>query len=280
MARDGFMPHQYAQRGDRLSFSNGIILLTVLATILIVAFGGSVDALINLYVIGVFNSFTLSQLGMVRRWWMRREPGWQRNIVINGVGAVATFVVLLITAWTKFTHGAWLVVVAPVLIAIFYTIHTHYERTKRQLVAETPLAPEKVRHTMLVPVADLNRPALGTLAYARSITARVIAVHVSDNHEDRTRLRAKWDAWGDHVPLVIIDSPFRSIVPPLLSYIDAIDRQSPTDTLTIVLPEFVPAHWWDNVLHNQTALRLKAALLFRPGTVVTSVPYHPRRDRR
>ena len=278
MARDGFMPHQFAQRGDRLSFSNGIILLTVLATVLIVAFGGSVDALINLYVIGVFNSFTLSQLGMVRRWWTRREPGWPRNIVINGVGAVATFVVLLITAWTKFSHGAWLVVVlVPVLITLFYSVHTHYERVKRHLVAETPLAPEKIRHTVLVPVADLNRPALGTLAYARSITPRVIAVHVSDNVEGRTRLRAKWDAWGDHVPLVIIDSPFRSIVPPLLSYIDAIDRQSPTDTLTIVLPEFVPAHWWDNVLHNQTALRLKAALLFRPGTVVTSVPYHPRR---
>jgi len=284
MARDGFAPHQFAHRGDRLSYSNGIILLTGLATILIITTGGSVSDLINLYVIGVFNSFTLSQAGMVKRWWTRRdpahpdhEPQWRRNITLNGIGMVVTFVVLLITAVTKFAHGAWLVVVlVPILMSTFWRIHRHYERTKRRLVAETPLTPEKIEHTVLVPVADLNRPALQTLAYARSISDRVLAVHVADSEEDQGRMRQKWDAWGDHVPLVVIDSPYRSIVPPLLAYINAIDRQSPTDTLTVVLPEFVNIHWWDGILHNQTALRLKTALLYRPGTVVISVPYHLR----
>ncbi len=286
MARDSFVPHQFAQRGDRLSYSNGIILLTVLAALLIVATGGNVNDLINLYVIGVFNSFTLSQASMVKRWWTRRTPGvegyeprWRRNIMLNGVGAVVTFVVLLITAVTKFAHGAWLVVVlVPLLMSVFWRIHRHYQQTKRQLEAETPLTPQQIRHTVLAPIADLNKPALQTLAYARSIAERVIAVHVADSEEDRARMRAKWDAWGDHVPLVVIDSPYRSIVPPLLSYIDAVDRQDDTDTLTVILPEFVPLHWWDNVLHNQTALRLRVALRNRPGTVVISVPYHLRRS--
>jgi len=285
MARDSFAPHQFAQRGDRLSYSNGIILLTGLAAALIVFTGGNVNDLINLYVIGVFNSFTLSQASMVKRWWTRRspahpehEPRWRRNLALNGIGTIVTFTVLLITAFTKFTHGAWLVVVlVPILMSTFWRIHSHYQRTKRQLEAETPLTPEQIKHTVLVPVADLNRPALQTLAYARSFSTRVIAVHVSDDAEDQARIRAKWAAWGGHVPLVVIDSPYRSIVPPLLSYIDAIDRQSPTDTLTVVLPEFVNVHWWDSILHNQTALRLRTALRHRPGTVVTSVPYHLRR---
>jgi len=279
------VPHQFAHRGDRLSYSNGIILLTLLATALIVFTGGNVNDLINLYVIGVFNSFTLSQASMVKRWWTRRRPGvegyeprWRRNILLNGVGTVVTFVVLLITAVTKFAHGAWLVVVlVPILMSVFWRIHRHYERTKRQLEAETPLTPEQIEHTVLVPVANLNRPALQTLAYARSISDRIIAVHVADDEEGAARMRAKWVAWGDHVPLVVIDSPYRSIVPPLLSYIDAIDRQSPTDTLTVVLPEFVNIHWWDSILHNQTALRLRVAVRHRPGTVLISVPYHLRR---
>ncbi len=288
MARDSFVPHQFAHRGDRLSYSNGIILLTLLAIVLVVVTGGNVNDLINLYVIGVFNSFTLSQASMVRRWWTRRRPGvegyepqWRRNITLNGIGTVVTFVVLLITAVTKFAHGAWLVVVlVPILMMVFWRIHRHYGRTRRQLEAETPLTPQRIEHTVLVPVADLNRPALQTLAYARSISDRVIAVHVSDDPEDAARMRQRWDAWGDHVPLVVIDSPYRSIVAPLLSYIDAIDRQSPTDTLTVVLPEFVNVHWWDGILHNQTAFRLKTALLYRPGTVVISVPYHLRRASR
>jgi len=286
MARDSFVPHQFAHRGDRLSYSNGIILLTVLAAVLIAATGGNVNDLINLYVIGVFNSFTLSQASMVKRWWTHRTPGqegyepqWRRNIVVNGIGTVVTFGVLLITAITKFERGAWLVVVlVPILITVFWRINRHYTQTKKQLESETPLTPQKIRHTVLVPIADLNRPALQTLAYACSITERVIAVHISDSDEDRAHIKQKWEAWGNHVPLVVIDSPFRSIIQPLLAYIDAIDRQSATDTLTVVLPEFVPVHWWDHVLHNQTALRLKSALHFRPGTVVTSVPYHLRQE--
>ncbi|GAC1520578.1 MAG: APC family permease [Chloroflexota bacterium] len=278
MARDGFMPHQFGHRGDRLSYSNGIILLTIVAIVLIFAFNGSVDALINLYVIGVFNSFTLSQISMVKRWWTKREPGWRRNIVVNGVGAFATFLVLLVTASTKFVHGAWIVIVlVVVMIGIFWMIHHHYTRVKQALQPETPLSPDDIQNTVIVPVTDLNRVALQTLAYARSISDCVIAVHVSDDSEEQTRIRQKWNAWGDHVPLVIINSPYRSIVAPLLAYVDAIDQQSEADTLTVVLPEFVAAHWWQSLLHNQTALRLKTALLFRPGTIVTSVPYHLRR---
>jgi amino acid transporter len=278
LARDKFMPHQYAFKGDRLAFSWGIITLAALAGVLIMAFDGDTTALIPLYTVGVFNSFTLSQLGMVVRWWRQRTPGWRRNLLINGLGALTTGVVLVISAVTKFADGAWIVIVLiPVLIALFLAIHKHYARLDREVEATTPLDPEQYEHTFVVPVAKLNSVALSAVAYARSLSKNVTAVHVVEGEDpgEAERFNEGWrKAFPNHnVPLVIIESPYRSLIGPLLSYIDALDRQNPNDTVTIVVPEFLPAHLWEYLLHNQTALRLKAALLFRPNTVVSNVPY-------
>jgi hypothetical protein len=167
----------------------------------------------------------------------------------------------------------------PVLIVMFRAIHKHYETASTELAAQTPLNPDEIEHTVLVPIADVNRVARQTLAYARSISPNVTAIHINDDEEAIARMRAEWEALGTDIPLVIIESPYRALVNPLMKYIDEIDKQRPADTITVVLPEFIARHWWEHALHNQTALRIKAALLFRPGTVVTSVPYHLERSR-
>jgi amino acid transporter len=284
LGRDKFLPHQFTFRGDRLAFSVGIVVLGLASSIVLWSFGGSITRLIPLYAFGVFSAFTLSQAGMVMRWWRRREPGWQRSIIFNGVGAVATFLVLLVVATTKFLDGAWMVVVLlPMLILLFRAIHAHYSEAADELAAETPIDPEEISHQVIVPIANLNQVALQTLAYARSIARdsddAVSAVHITDDPELAESLRLQWEEWQCGVQLTIIESPYRSLVGPLLAYIDAMHAQYPDKTLTVILPEMVPAHWWEQVLHNQTALRLKAALLFRPGVVVANVPYHLRRRR-
>ncbi|HVA24469.1 MAG TPA: APC family permease [Chloroflexota bacterium] len=279
LARDGFMPHQYGQRGGRLAYSTGIITLGLLSGILLWAFNAQTDALIPLYAVGVFSAFTLSQSSMVRRWLTRKEPGWRTSWLINAVGACATGLVLVVIVATKFLYGAWIVcLLIPIIIGLFLTIHRHYNKVHGELDGDVPLTPAAIRHTIIVPVADLNRPAISTLAYARSISPNVTAVHIAEDEDSARAFRERWQAWGDKVPLVTIESPYRSIIGPLLRYIDNIDRQEDkTDTITVILPEYVTAHWWEQLLHNQTALRVKAALLFRPGTVVTSVPYHASR---
>jgi amino acid transporter len=275
LARDRYLPRQFTFRGDRLAYSTGIVTLGLLAGIVLAFFGGETDRLIPLYAVGVFTSFTLSQLGMVQRWRRLKEHGWRRGLPLNAAGAVATGVVALVVAATKFVHGAWIVIVLiPLLILLFRAIHRHYDSAAGELAAQTPLDPGEISHTVVVPIAAVNRIARQTLAYACSIADNVTAVHVTDDEAEIERMRDAWTALGTDVPLVIIESPYRSLVGPLLSYIDEIDRQRPDDTLTIVLPEFIARHWWEQILHNQTALRIKAALLFRPGTVVTSVPYH------
>jgi hypothetical protein len=237
----------------------------------------------------------MSQSGMVAHWWRQRGPRWRTKAVINGVGAVATAIVAVIAGATKlisgeplfraFGHnvhaGSWIVIVLiPLLIAMFLAIHRHYARAAEELAAETPVEPDAIRHTVVVPIAALNRVALQTLAFARSISSDVTAVHVDEDPDAIDALREEWRRKTQGVPflrdvrLVTIESPYRALTGPLLAYIDEMDRHDPTDTLTVVLPEFVPAHWWEHLLHNQTALRLKAALLFRPGTVVINVPYH------
>jgi amino acid transporter len=284
LGRDRFLPHQFTFRGDRLAFSVGIVVLGIASSVVLWTFGGSITRLIPLYAFGVFSAFTLSQAGMVMRWWRRREPGWQRSIIFNGIGAAATFVVLVVVALTKFADGAWMVVVLlPVLILLFRAIHMHYSQAAAELAAETPIDPDEIQHQVIVPIASLNQVALQTLAYARSIARGpedvVNAVHITDDPEAAETLRMQWEEWQCGVQLTIIESPFRSLVGPLLAYIDAMHAQHPEKTLTVILPEMVPAHWWEQVLHNQTALRLKAALLFRPGVVVADVPYHLRRSR-
>ncbi len=275
LARDRYMPRQFTFRGDRLAFTTGIITLGVLSSAVLAAFQGETERLIPLYALGVFTSFTISQFGMVVRWRTRREPGWQTGQVLNGLGATATAVVAIIVGVTKFTHGAWIVVLLiPLLILTLRAIHKHYETASRELTTPTPLDPAQIHHTVLVPIASVNRIAQQTLAYARSISGNVTAVHIAIDEDDINQTQADWKALGVNVPMVIIESPYRSLVGPLLSYIDEIDRQRPGDTLTVILPEFIARHWWEQLLHNQTGLRIKAALLFKPGIVVTSVPYH------
>ena len=285
LARDKFLPHQFSFRGDRLAFSTGILFLAVLAGLLLVVFSGNTTQLINLYAVGVFMSFTLSQGGMVRHWWrLRREQkGWQRRLAINGLGAFTTLLVSLVIASTKFLEGAWIVVVLiPLLVLMFLSIHRHYQRVERERVTDIPIHPKDIHHRLIVPIAGLDRAAIQSLAYARSISSHVTAVHIAVDMNDANNVRDRWQQWQKHLTedeethLIIIESPYRSLTRPLLAYIDTVHELFPNDTLTVILPEFVVAHWWEHLLHNQTALRLKASLLFRPGIVVTSVPQHLR----
>ncbi len=283
LARDKFLPSQFAFRGDRLAFSTGIVSLALLAILLLIVFNGITTQLINLYAVGVFMSFTLSQGGMILHWWRLRKEhkGWLRSMIINGLGAVTTLVVSLVIAITKFLEGAWIVVILiPLLVLMFMAISRHYQRVERGKVSDIPIHPQDIRHRVIVPIAGLDRAAIQSLAYARSISKHVIAVHVAVDVDDANKVREAWERWQKHLAeeeetqLIIIESPYRSLSRPLLAYIDTIHELFPTDTVTVILPEFVVAHWWEQILHNQTAFRLKAALLFRPGIVVTSVPQH------
>jgi len=277
LARDGFLPKQFQFRGDRLAFTIGIVVLTVFSAALYVIFGGQTDRLIPLYAVGVFVSFTLSQAGMVRHW--RRVPGKHgRNMLVNGVGAVATGVVAILFAYTKFLYGAWLVIIIiPILVLFFLSIARHYRDVEQRLHLE-PGDHQRPRRTMeqvvIVPVSDINKATLNALDYAMTLSANVVAVHVTDNADDAAHLQTKWEEWGEGAHLVILESPYRSLSAPLLSYIDAVQRKHPKAMLTVLVAEYIPKHWWEQLVHSQTALRLKAALLFRPNTIVTSVPYH------
>ncbi|MBI5651973.1 MAG: APC family permease [Chloroflexi bacterium] len=276
LARDGFAPHQFLFRGDRLAFSYGIIVLGALAAVLIVVFGGSTHALIPLYAVGVFLSFTLSQSGMVLHWWRLREPGWQRSMTINAAGALATGIVLLVVGTVKFQLGAWMVVLLiPILVALFNLVHLHYRHVADQLsVMRLVKKIATPRQIVIVPIGEVNMVTLRALAFARSIAKEPLAVHITYDANDVEEFRARWKEWGNGTQLVLLESPYRSFTEPLLAYIDALHHQDPDAYLTLVLPEFLPAHWWEHLLHNQTALRLKASLLFRRNTVVVSVPYH------
>ena len=278
IARDGYLPRQFANRGDRLVFSNGVVFLAGAAAILIVAFGGLTNALIPLYAVGVFTAFTLSQAGMVVHHRRLKEQGWRRNMGINGVGAVATFIVLLIVAGTKFTSGAWLpIVVVPLIIALFSAIKRHYDRVSRVLeVQPEQFRHEHINHTVVVLVGrNIHRGVLKALDYARSLRPQhLVAVYVSFEDEDREGLEKQWRAFNVDIPLEIVYSPYRELVAPIERYIDELDDRWDNDTVTVVIPEFVVGKWYEHVLHNQSALFLKGKLLFREGTVVTSVPYH------
>ena len=278
LARDGFMPRQFAYRGDRLAFSIGIIVLSILSALLIVAFSGSVTNLIPLYTIGVFVAFTLSQSGMVRHWWKlrARENGWQVRAAFNGVGAVATFVVAIVVGVAKFALGAWIILLLiPMLIAVMWGISRHYRSIRDAFVLERPDMPlQTMKPRVIVPVSRLDRATLYALAFARSMGQDVLAVHVADGPEEAAQMRLRWVRWGGDVPLAIVESPYRVLIAPLVAYIDALGRQDPKRTIVVVLPEFVPRHFWEFLLHNQSALRLKLRLFFRRNTIVADVPYH------
>ncbi len=224
----------------------------------------------------MFVSFTLSQASMVRYWFRRRGSRWPIRALLNGLGAAATGLVLLILATTKFTHGAWIVIVLiPCMIALFLAIHRHYAEVARQLsVEELPPAPPPSGHTVLVLVGDVHRGMLPALEYAQALSRSARAVYVEVDAELTRRMEDRWGKWGSGMPLVVLRSPYRSVVGAVLEYLDHLQQQMPNQLITIVLPEFVPARWWQHLLHNQTALLIKGALLFRKGVIVTSVPYH------
>ena len=276
LARDRFMPRQFGNRGDRLAYSNGILILALLSAVLLVIFQGNTHALIPLYAVGVFVSFTLSQSSMVRYWFRVRSPWWPGRAVLNGLGAVATGVVMLIIATTKFTHGAWIVtLLIPGLVLGFLAIHRHYEAVARQLSVDTaePRRPPG-GHTVLVLVGDVHRGMLPALEYAQALSPSARAIYVELDSDLTRRMEDRWGKWGSGMPLVVLRSPYRSVVGALLEYLDHLQQQAPDQVITMVLPEFVPARWWQHLLHNQTALLIKGALLFRKGVIVTSVPYH------
>ncbi|OLC30417.1 MAG: amino acid permease [Candidatus Rokubacteria bacterium 13_1_40CM_4_69_5] len=276
LARDRFVPRQFANQGDRLVFSNGILILSGFAVLLIVVFGGDTHALLPLYAIGVFISFTLSQGGMVRRWLRLREKGWRWRMWVNGVGAVVTGVVLLTLAVTKFSEGAWIVVVVvPILVVTFLVMHRHYDEVAAELSLEGLEGPPEFQHTVLVLIGDVHRGVVRAVQYARTLapTAAVRAVYVETDPARTAKLEEKWARWGLGVPLVVLTSPYRSLLRPLLDYLDQIQARGDDQMVTIVLPEFLPRKWWQHLLHNQTALLVKGALLFRKNTVVADVPY-------
>ncbi len=283
LARDRFLPSQFAFKGDRLAFSVGIIVLAVLASLLLIDFQGDTTRLINLFAVGVFVSFTLSQAGMVVHWWRlrRAQKGWERSILINGFGALTTCLVALIIAVAKFLEGAWIVILLiPLLVLLFLSIRRHYRRVERERMVHLPIHPRDIHHRIIVPIAGLDRASEQSLAYARSLSPHVTAVHVAIDEQEVEAIQAAWQEWQQEVPeeedihLLIIESPYRSLIRPLLAYIDTLHERHPDETLTVMLPEYVVAHWWEYFLHNQIAFRLKAALLFRPGIVVVSIPYH------
>ncbi len=275
LARDRFLPRQLASLGDRLVFSNGIIVLAITAGILIVIFNATVTALIPLYAGGVFISFTISQFGMVQRWRRLREAEWRRNAVINAVGATTTLIVAIVVISQKFFLGAWLLlIIIPLIILMFLAIHNHYVTAAKQLSLEGLQPPPPLRNTVIVPVSTLHRGVINALKYAEAMApGNVTAVHISMDEEQTAKVRAKWAKWGGDTPLIVLDSPYRSLVRPLIRYLDEVDRRWDSDVITVVLPEFVPARWWHNLLHNQTAFLIKTALLFRKNRVVVSVPY-------
>ena len=275
VSRDRFLPRQFMNQGDRLAFSNGILVLSAFAALLIIAFKGDTHALLPLYMIGVFVSFTLSQTGMVLHWRKKRTPGWQTSAFINGFGAVVTGIVLVIVAITKTLEGAWIVLLLiPIIIALFKATRRHYDHVAAQLTLRNYVPQRRVHNTVLMPVGGLQRAVVEALRYAETLSDDVRAVYVDVDQTATDQMRRDWEIWGGKAKLVVLDSPFRSVMEPLLEYIEQVENERTDDYVTVILPEFVPARWWQHLLHNQRALLIKGALLFRPNTVVTSVPFH------
>jgi amino acid transporter len=276
IAKDGYLPRQLANRGDRLVYSNGIILLAGAAAGLLAAFGGITTSLIPLYAVGVFTSFTLSQFGMVRFHLREREPGWRRSTIINAVGGTTTLVVLLIVGISKFTDGAYIpIIVIPAIMLFFKGIHRHYRKVGSALRVEPGYRPRPWNNTVVILVGRVHKGVLNAISYAKALNPQhIIAVSVVSDEEEDAQIREQWDHYGIDVSLETVYDPYREMSRPILEFIDELDAQWTNDVITVVIPEFVVRRWWEHLLHNQSALFLKGRLLFRKGTVVTSVPYH------
>ncbi len=302
MARDGYVPRLFLRMGDRLAFSNGILVLAVPAAVIYAAFGGETAPLIPLFAIGVFLAFTLAQSGMVAHWWRHRERGWRSALATNLLGAVLSAAVVVIATVTKLTEGAWVVVVlVPLIVLACGRVHAHYVSAREALtphpdagkhrrpirvapprlpsevsaqLAEAQDNPAKVHSFAVVPVAVLDLAALHALAYAVSLAQPVLALHISPTEDEAARFHRAWQAWGDHLPLEIVVSPYRATVAPLANYIAVLHRQRPDVTLTLVVPEIVVARRWQRILHSRVAARLRASLIAYEGIVITTVPFH------
>lgn len=279
IARDGYLPRSFGLRGDKLVFSNGIIVLSILSALLLIVFKGDTHNLIPLYAIGVFLAFTLSQFGMVKHWWNKKGAHWKRQAVINGIGALFSGTTLIVIAVTKFIHGAWLVIVViPILVWMFLKIHAHYEDIAAQLRVNDAIQcvhPEHIK--IIIPVAGFTKVVVNTVEYAKSLSKDVRAVHVSINEDKVDKINAQWISQYPDIPLDIIPSPYRSLMSPLRKYFDEVEKTTSHDELVMVLiPEFFTATWWQYLLHNQSGLLLKSYLTLQKNMVVASVPYHLR----
>jgi hypothetical protein len=309
MAHKGHAPRAFLRLGDRLAFSNGIVVLAVGAALLFTVFDGKTDALIPLYAVGVFVAFTFSQSGMVVHWWRRRGAHWRKGLALNATGALLSGVVFVIAAVTKFAEGAWVaLLLIALLVLLAWRIRVHYLRVQAALAlrplehsthhrivphagaktdprstgtsdstrssAERDATPDQLSHLAIVPVAHLDLASLRALAYAASLGQPVLALHISPSKEEGERFRGYWDAWGDHLPLAVVDSPYRALVEPMARYIDALRGQRPDITVSVVLPELIVKHRWHRPLHNGSGRRLQRALRRRSGIVTTVVPFH------
>jgi hypothetical protein len=275
LARDNYMPRQFLYRGDRLAFSTGIIALGAIAALLVVAFQGNVDSLIHLYAVGVFLAFSMSDSGMVIHWWKTRGPNWKTSIIINGADAVLTTSILVIVAITKFALGAWVVIVLiPIFVVFFKGVHRHYERVADQLrIVPDQLPPVNIERLVIVPIDDINYASLRAINFARTMSRDPVILHISNYAERASKVKEKLEKYAPGMKLLVIESPFRAFVRPLLAYVDAVHSQSPNAFVTIVLSEFIVAHWWEGFLHNRTANNLRSAFERHPNVAVVLVPY-------
>ena len=279
LARDRFMPRQMATSGDRLVFSNGIIILGIFACFLLVLFHGDTHALIPLYAVGVFISFTLSQAGMVRRWLTKKGPHWRKKLVVNGIGAVTTGIATIILAGTKFTQGAWIVfLLIAILVWMFRSIRSHYKAVSEQIaLTRDHRPPLPRRNIVLVPINGVNQAVIRAVDYARSRPGEVRAVMVDVDTQATARIQIQWAQWGCGIQLTILPCPYRSVLSSILDYVEDLLNKEPDTWVTVVIPEILPARWWHNILHNQRALMLKASLLFKDRVILTDVPFHLKR---
>jgi amino acid transporter len=293
VARDGFLPRQLSFRGSRLVFTYGIIALAMIASGLLIGFHADVTGLIPLYAIGVFLSFTLSQAGMARRWWksghlkpgeevieagstVTYDNGWHHKMIINAIGSVSSFVVMIVFAVTKFRDGAWIVILlTPILVTIFFAIHHHYKSLGKQLSLAEHYTTRAISHNrVIIPIAGVHRGTLEALRFASTISKDVTAVHISIDDVEKLKVEERWEKWGNGVRLVILNSPYRLFLEPLLDYIDNLEEIiQPNELITIVVPQFIPHHWWQTFLHTRTAEALRKELLTRDNIVITEVPY-------
>lgn len=276
MAQDKNMPRMFSNRGDRLAFNYGIVTLGVLASLLLITFGGRTEALIPLYAIGVFLSFTMAQVGLVLKWRREKSQGWQSKSIINSIGAIVTFFVVIIFSITKFEEGAWIVVVVtPALLWVITRISKHYDNVSNQLRTELTDPLPTTETVIIVPVAGIHKVVVSTIAYAKSLTPNVVAFYVAFSPEDAKKMEERWEQWNPGVRLVVVVSRYRTLIKPLLEFISRAEHRYGNDKrITILLPEFITHKWWHRLLHNQSAFRIRNLLLRRKDVIVSTVPFH------